>query len=137
MEASHGKSSKLRPNCRPIPPLLPIPDCEQLRRGVVIHGMSQLSLNKFSENLPVSGTIGLTQAVAGLGLGLLIADKLSGETRRRAGSVLLVAGALALAPVIASVVTRVRNRPLSTRRAQRQLDSIREDVGFHDSEHLI
>lgn len=137
MEASHGKSSTLRPNCRPIPPLLPIPDCEQLRRGVVIHDMSQLSLNKFSENLPVSGTIGLTQAVAGLGLGLLIADKLSGETRRRAGSVLLVAGALALAPVIASVVTRVRNRPHSTRRAQRQLDSIREDVGFHDSEHLI
>jgi hypothetical protein len=31
----------------------------------------------------------------------------------------------------------VRNRPHSTRRAQRQLDSIREDVGFHDSEHLI
>ncbi len=102
-----------------------------------MHDMSQLSFNKFSENLPVSGTIGLTQAVAGLGLGLLIADKLSGETRRRAGSVLLVAGALALAPVIASVVTRVRNRPHSTRRAQRHLDSIREDVGFHDSEHLI
>lgn len=102
-----------------------------------MHDMSQLSLNKFSENLPVSGTIGLTQAVAGVGLGLLIADKMSGESRRRAGSVLLVAGALALAPVIASVVARVRNRPHSTRRAQRQLDSIREDVGFHDSEHLI
>jgi hypothetical protein len=115
----------------------PIPDCVRVGRGVVIQGMSQLSLNKFSENLPVSGTIGLTQAAAGLGLGLLIADKMSGESRRRAGSVLLVAGALALAPVIASVVSRVRNRPLSTRRAQRHLDSIREDVGFHDSEHLI
>lgn len=115
----------------------PIPDCVRVGRGVVIQDMSQLSLNKFSENLPVSGTIGLTQAAAGLGLGLLIADKMSGESRRRAGSVLLVAGALALAPVIASVVSRVRNRPLSTRRAQRHLDSIREDVGFHDSEHLI
>lgn len=99
--------------------------------------MAQLSLNKFSENLPVSGTIGISQAAAGLGLGLLIADKLSGETRRRTGSVLLVAGALALAPVIASVVTRVRNRPHSTSRAKRHLESIRDDVGFHDSEHLI
>ena len=99
--------------------------------------MAQLSLNKFSENLPVSGTIGLTQAAAGLGLGLLIADKMSGESRRRTGSLLLVAGALALAPVVASVVTRVRNRPTSSSRARRQLQSIREDVGFHDSEHLI
>ena len=99
--------------------------------------MSQLSLNKFSENLPVSGTIGLSQAAAGLGLGLLIADKLSGESRRRAGSVLLIAGALALTPVIAGVVSRVRNRPHSSSRARRQLESIREDIGFTDSEHLI
>ena len=99
--------------------------------------MSQLSLNKFSENLPVSGTIGLSQAAAGLGLGLLIADKLSGESRRRAGSVLLIAGALALAPVIASVVSRVRNHPHSSSRARRQLESIREDIGFTDSDHLI
>ncbi|MCX6960420.1 MAG: hypothetical protein NTW91_09135 [Verrucomicrobia bacterium] len=85
----------------------------------------------------MSGTIGLSQAAAGLGLGLLIADKLSGESRRRAGSVLLIAGALALAPVIASVVSRVRNHPHSSSRARRQLESIREDIGFTDSEHLI
>ena len=99
--------------------------------------MSQLSLNKFSENLPVSGTIGLTQAATGVGLGLLIADKLSGTARRRTGSLLLVAGALALAPVIASVITRVRNRPGSSSRARRQLESIRDDIGFHDAEGLI
>ena len=102
-----------------------------------MHDMSQLSLNKFSENLPVSGTIGLSQAAAGVGFGLLIAGKLSGESRRRAGGLLLVAGALALAPVIASMVSRVRNRPHSSRRARRHLQSIREDVGFHDTEHLI
>jgi len=99
--------------------------------------MSQLSLNKFSENLPVSGTIGLTQAATGIGLGLLIADKLSSDARRRTGGVLLVAGALALAPVIASVITRIRNRPTSSRRVRRHLESIREDIGFHDSEELI
>jgi hypothetical protein len=116
---------------------LPIPGCLTRSGGVLMGIMAQLSLNKFSENLPVSGTIGLTQAAAGLGLGLLIADKMSGETRRRTGSLLLVAGALALAPVVASVVHRVRNRPHSSSRARRHLESIREDVGFHDSEHLI
>jgi hypothetical protein len=115
----------------------PIPGCLKAQGGVVMGYMAQLSLNKFSENLPVSGTIGLSQAAAGLGLGLLIADKMSGETRRRTGSLLLVAGALALAPVVASVVNRVRNRPHSSSRARRHLESIREDVGFHDSEHLI
>ena len=99
--------------------------------------MSQLSLNKFSENLPVSGTIGLSQAAAGVGLGLLIAEKLSGETRRRTGSILLIAGALALAPVIASLVRRVRNRPHSNSRARRQLESMRADVGFPEAEDLI
>jgi hypothetical protein len=99
--------------------------------------MAQLSLNKFSDNLPVTGTIGLSQAAAGVGLGLLIADKISGESRRRAGGVLLVAGALVLAPVIASVISKVRNRPHSARRALRQLESIREGVGFHDTDHLI
>ena len=118
-------------------PFLPIPGCLRASGGVVMGIMAQLSLNKFSENLPVSGTIGLTQAAAGLGLGLLIAYKMSGETRRRTGSLLLVAGALALAPVVAGVVHRVRNRPHSSSRARRHLESIREDVGFDDSEHLI
>ncbi len=99
--------------------------------------MSQISLNKLSDNLPVTGTIGLSQAAAGVGFGLLIADKISGESRRRAGGVLLVAGALVLAPVIASVISKVRNRPHSARRVRRQLESIREDVGFHDTDHLI
>jgi hypothetical protein len=34
-------------------------------------------------------------------------------------------------------VHRVRNRPHSSSRARRHLESIREDVGFDDSEHLI
>ena len=114
-----------------------IPDCTCLAAGVVMRCMSQFSLNKFSENLPVSGTIGLSQAAAGFGLGLLVADKMSGESRRRSGSILLIAGALVLAPVVASLVTRVRNRPHSSSRARRHLESIRDDVGFHDSEHLI
>jgi len=110
---------------------------EASERSKQFFSMSQLSLNKFSENLPVSGTIGLSQAAAGVGLGLLIADKLSGTARRRTGSVLLVAGALALAPVIASLVTRVRNRPHSSSRARRHLESIRDDVGFHEADDLI
>ena len=107
------------------------------RRRIHVRSMAQLSLNKFSENLPVSGTIGLTQTATGLGLGLLIADKLSGKTRRRTGGILLIVGALALAPVIAGIITRVRNNPHSSSRARRHLESIRDDIGFHDPEDLI
>lgn len=99
--------------------------------------VTQLSLNKFSENLPVSGTIGLTQAAAGFGIGLLVADKLSEGTRRRTGGVLLAAGLLALAPVAAGMVIRFRNRPSSAKRARRRLESIRDHAGFHGSEDIV
>lgn len=99
--------------------------------------MSQLSLSNFSENLPVSGTIAITQAAAGCGLGLLLADKMGKRARRRTSLFLLTAGVVMLVPVVASFVSRVRNRPNSKRRALRQLESIRGDVGFDDAESFI
>ncbi|HLB34217.1 MAG: hypothetical protein A3F67_10755 [Verrucomicrobia bacterium RIFCSPHIGHO2_12_FULL_41_10] len=99
--------------------------------------MSQLSLSNFSENLPVSGTIAITQAAAGCGLGLLIADKMSSQARRRTSMFLLAAGVVIVVPIIASFVSRVRNRPHSKSRALRQLESIRGDIGFSDSESIV
>ena len=99
--------------------------------------MSQLSLSNFSENLPVSGTIAITQAAAGCGLGLLIADKMSKRARHRTSLFLFAAGVVVLVPVVASFVSRIRNRPHSKSRALRQLESIREDVGFDDSESFV
>lgn len=99
--------------------------------------MSQLSLSQFSENLPVSGTIAVTQAAAGCGLGLLLADKMGKHARRRVSVFLLTAGAIMLVPVVASFVSRVRNRPHSKSRALRQLESIRGDGGFDDAESFV
>jgi ABC-type spermidine/putrescine transport system permease subunit II len=94
--------------------------------------MSQLSLSHFSENLPVSGTIAVTQAAVGCGIGLLIADKMSRRARRRTSLFLLVTGAIIVVPVIASCVNRICNRPHSKKRVLRQLESIRGDIGFSE-----
>lgn len=94
--------------------------------------MSQISLSQFSENLPVSGTIAITQAAAGCGLGLLIADKMSKRARRRTSLFLLTAGVMVVVPVMASFIYRVRNRPHSKSRAHRQLESIRGGIDYSD-----
>jgi len=99
--------------------------------------MSQLSLSHFSENLPVSGTIAITQAAAGCGLGLLLADKMSKKARRRTSAMLLTAGVMIAVPVVASFAMRLRNRPNSRRRAQRELESIRGGEGFAESDAMI
>ncbi len=100
-------------------------------------GMSQLSLSNFSENLPVSGTIAVTQAAAGCGLGLLIAGKMSKRARRQTSMFLLAVGVVTVVPVVASFISRVRNRPHSKSRARRQLESIRGDVGCADPELFV
>ena len=99
--------------------------------------MSQLSLSNFSENLPVSGTIAVTQAAAGCGIGLLIADKMSSKARQKTSMFLLAAGVIMVVPVVASFISRVRNRPHSQRRARRHLESIRGDVGFAHEESVV
>jgi phosphate/sulfate permease len=100
------------------------------KNKVLLLIMSQLSLSHFSENLPVSGTIAITQAAVGCGVGLLIADKMSCRARHRTSLFLLVTGALIVVPVMASCLSRIRNRPHSKKRVLRQLESIRGDVGF-------
>lgn len=99
--------------------------------------MSQLSLSNFSENLPVSGTIAITQAAAGCGLGLMLANKMSKRARRRTSAVLLTAGVMIAVPIMASVIMKIRNRPHSRSRAQRELESIRGGEGFSEVEAIV
>jgi ABC-type spermidine/putrescine transport system permease subunit II len=94
--------------------------------------MSQLSLSHFSENLPVSGTIAITQAAVGCGIGLLLADKMSRRARQRTSLFLVAAGAVIVVPVIASCVNRICNRPHSKKRVLRQLESIRGASDFSE-----
>ncbi|MEX1118259.1 MAG: hypothetical protein WEB60_05635 [Terrimicrobiaceae bacterium] len=95
--------------------------------------MSQLSINKFGDNLPVTGIIAFSQAAMGFGVGILLGDRLGRTTRHQAAIACLIAGAAALAPVVYSVVVNVRNRPSSSRRMKKQLESIRRDTGLTEN----
>ena len=54
--------------------------------------MSQLSLDKFGENLPVSGIVGFSQVAIGLGAGFLVAESIGQNARRSAGIALVGLG---------------------------------------------
>lgn len=90
--------------------------------------MSSL-LNKFGENLPVTGVVALSQAAVGFGVGLLLADKLGRTARQRTAIALIGAGAATIFPIVAGIVSNVSNRPDSSRSIRRQLDSIRRAYG--------
>ena len=92
--------------------------------------MSPVSLNKFGDNLPVTGVVAFSQAAVGFGAGLLVADHLGRTARQRAAFALIGAGVATLVPFVAGVISSVKNRPSSSSRMRRQLESIREDTGL-------
>jgi hypothetical protein len=96
--------------------------------------MSSVSLEKFGENLPVTGIIALSQAAVGFGVGLLLADKFGNSARQRTALALIGAGAATVLPVVAGIVTQINNRPESSRRMQRQLEGIRRSAGVNGLE---
>jgi hypothetical protein len=65
--------------------------------------MKQLVLN-----FPTLGFIVGTRAALGVGLGLLIATRLSGERRRAVGALLVAAGAVATVPALLAVARGMR-----------------------------
>ena len=91
--------------------------------------MSQLSLDKFGENLPVSGVIAFSQVAVGLGVGLLVADRLNRNVRRGLAIGVLSAGVATLVPVVWGVISNFSHRPGSSRTMQKRLDGIRRAAG--------
>jgi len=94
--------------------------------------MSQLSIHKFGDNLPVTGIVAFSQAAMGFGVGILIGDRLGRSARQQAAIACFLAGAAALAPVVYGIIVNVRNRPSSSRRMKKQLESIRRDIGLSE-----
>ncbi|MGA7392057.1 MAG: hypothetical protein WCC08_01390 [Terrimicrobiaceae bacterium] len=98
--------------------------------------MSFISLDKFGDNLPVTGIVALSQAAVGFGVGLLIADKFDPSSRQRTAVALISAGAATIVPFVVGIIANINNRPDSSRRIRRQLASIREGTGLsngHDA----
>lgn len=93
--------------------------------------MSQLSLDKFGENLPVSGIVGFSQVAIGLGAGLLVADNIGHNARRSTGVALLTVGAAALIPVVWGIASKISSRPESSRAMRKKLEGIR---GAYDTD---
>lgn len=99
--------------------------------------MSQLSLDKFGENLPVSGIVAFSQVAIGLGAGILIADRIGQAARRGLAIGLLSAGVATLVPIIWGVASNISHRPGSSRTMRKRLDGIRRAAGVTEDGHVF
>ena len=89
---------------------------------------SLISISKSSEDLPVAPLLVLTRTAIGLGLGILIADKIKPPVRQATALTLLAIGALAAAPWLVKITAGQINQSEWGSRAR--LRSIRGDSGY-------
>jgi hypothetical protein len=89
---------------------------------------SLISISKSSEDLPVAPLLVLTRTAIGLGLGILISEKIKPPLRQAAAITLLAIGALAAAPWLVKITVGQINRSEWGSRAR--LRSIRGDPGY-------
>ncbi len=89
-----------------------------------------LSIPKTAETLPLDGLLTLTRAAFGLGLGLLVAERLDRPARQATAIALVSVGTLAIIPLLVKKAMERINRPESERGMQRRLRSIRGDSGY-------
>ncbi len=91
---------------------------------------SLISISKTSEELPVAPLLVLTRTAIGLGLGILIAEKIRPSLRQATAITLLAIGALAAAPWLVKITIGQINRPESEWGSRARLRSIRGDAGY-------
>jgi hypothetical protein len=91
---------------------------------------SLISISKSAEDLPVAPLLVLTRTAIGLGLGMLIADKIRPSVRQATAITLMAIGALAAAPWLVKITIGQINRPESEWGARARLRSIRGDSGY-------
>jgi hypothetical protein len=89
-----------------------------------------ISISKTSEQLQVDPLLVLTRAAIGLGLGILMADKIKPPLRQAAAIALVAIGALAAAPWLVKITLGQINRPESDWGSRARLRSIRGDSGY-------
>ncbi|MGC2353982.1 MAG: hypothetical protein WA496_11335 [Candidatus Udaeobacter sp.] len=88
-----------------------------------------ISISKTSEQLPVDPLLVVTRTAIGLGLGILMADKIKPPLRQAAAIALVAIGALAAAPWLVKITVGQINRSEWGSRAR--LRSIRGDAGYN------
>src|SRR4030095_9055466 len=95
-----------------------------------------ISIPKTAEDLPLDGLLVLTRTAFGLGVGMLVADKIKSPVRQATAIALVSLGTLAAIPLLVRMALERINRPESERGMRRRLRSIRGDSGY-DAEHDI
>ncbi len=89
-----------------------------------------ISIPKTAEQLPLDGLLVLTRTAFGLGLGMLVADRIRRPVRQATGIALVSVGALAAVPFLVKIALERINRPESERGSRARLRSIRGDSGY-------
>ena len=89
-----------------------------------------ISISKTSEHLPVDPLLVVTRTAIGLGLGILMADKIKPPLRQAAAIALVAIGALAAAPWLVKITLGQINRPESEWGSRARLRSIRDNTGY-------
>ena len=89
-----------------------------------------ISISKTSEQLPLDPLLFVTRTAIGVGLGILMADKIRPPLRQAAAVALVAIGALAAAPWLVKIALGQINRPESEWGSRARLRSIRGDSGY-------
>ena len=89
---------------------------------------SLISISKTAEQLPLEPLLAVTRTAIGLGLGLLVADKIKPSIRQATAITLVAIGALAATPWLVKITVGQINRSEWGSRAR--LRSIRGDSGY-------
>jgi hypothetical protein len=89
-----------------------------------------ISMPKTGEPIPLDTLLVLTRTALGLGIGMLMADKIRRPFRQGAAIVLVSIGALAAVPFLVKLAVEQINRPTSERGSRARLRSIRADSGY-------
>lgn len=87
-----------------------------------------ISISKTAEQLPIDPLLVVTRTAIGVGLGILVADKMKPPIRQIAAIALVAIGALAAAPWLVKITVGQINRSEWGSRAR--LRSIRGDPGY-------
>jgi hypothetical protein len=89
-----------------------------------------ISIPKTTEQIPLDGLLTLTRTAIGLGVGILVADKIRRPLRQATAIALVSVGAIAAVPILVKIALERINRPESERGSRNRLRSIRGDSGY-------
>ena len=89
-----------------------------------------ISISKTTEQLPIDPLLIVTRTAIGVGVGILVADKIKPPIRQIAAIALVAIGALAAAPWLVKITMGQINRPESEWGSRARLRSIRDDSGY-------